>query len=193
MLCTFFIKNGSWKNVIKTSVMECLFIKTSGKSSGILLNITLHKKCFLALISYNNESINIGKKAKFCLYIEVGLHWQSYQMNVNLRKTSKLYQNQPWKNGPKAKGKRGKTRKFYIQPYIWRVLRFEIISLITKFQKTSVGVLFLIKLQALNCNCIEKILLRRCFWGFVFGLMVSIRKMHHMMSFVSACFFFFDI
>ena len=84
--------------------------------------------------SYNNESINIGKKSKCCLYIKVGLHWQAYQMDVNLRRTSNLYKNQPWKNGPKAKGKRGETRKFYIQLYIWRVLRFEI-SLITKFQK----------------------------------------------------------
>ena len=56
-------------------------------------------------------------------------------MDVNLRRTSNLYKNQPWKNGPKAKGKRGETRKFYIQLYISRVLRLEIISLIMKFQK----------------------------------------------------------
>ena len=139
--------------------------------------------------SYNNESINIGKKSKCCLYIKVGLHWQAYQMDVNLRRTSNLYKNQPWKNGPKAKVKRGEPRTFYIQLYIWRVLRFEVIGRITKFQKQFVGVLFLIKLQVFNCNCSEKIFLWRCFWGFVFGLMVSNRKTHHMMSFVS--FFFF--
>ena len=114
MLCTFFIKTGSWKNVIKTSVMKFLFVKTSGKSSGILLNITLHKKCFLALISYNNESINIGKKAKCCLYLEVGLHWQSYQMDVNLRRTSKLYKKPTMKKWmiPKQREKGGKQGSF---------------------------------------------------------------------------------
>ena len=189
-----FYRNWFLKKCIKNiceGVSSIFFIKTSGKSSGILLKITLHKKCFLGLFSYNNGSINIGKESKCCLYIEVGLHWLAYQMDVNLRRTSNLYKNQPWKKDPQTKGKRGKIRRFYIQLYIWRVLRFEIISLITKFQNTSVGVLFLIKLQALNCNCSEKILLWRCFWGFVFGLMVSNRKTHHMMSFVS--FFFFDI
>ena len=68
MLCTFFIKTDSWKNVTKTSVKECLFIKTSGKSSGILLNITLHKKCFLALFSYNNDSI-ISTRNQNVVYI----------------------------------------------------------------------------------------------------------------------------
>ena len=35
---------------------------------------------------------------------------------------------------PKQREK-GETRNFYIQLYIWRVLRFEIASLIMKFQK----------------------------------------------------------
>ena len=111
MLCTFFIKTGSWKNVIKTSVMKFLFVKTSGKSSGILLNITLHKKCFLAFFSYNNESIDIGKKSK-CLYIEVGLHWQAYQMDVNLRRTSNLYKMNHEKMVPKQREKGGKQGSF---------------------------------------------------------------------------------
>ena len=115
-----------------------------------MLNITLHKKCFLAFFSYNNESIDIGKKSKCCLYIEVGLHWQAYQMDVNLRRTSNLYKNQPWKNGPKAKVKRGEPRTFYIQLYIWRVLRFEVIGRITKFQKQFRGSVIFNKVTGLQ-------------------------------------------
>ena len=100
--------------------------------------------------SYNNESINIGKKSKCCLYIKVGLHWQAYQMDVNLRRTSNLYKNQPWKNGPKAKVKRGEPRTFYIQLYIWRVLRFEVIGRITKFQKQFRGSVIFNKVTGLQ-------------------------------------------
>ena len=151
-----FYKNWFLKECKKRLWRSVFFVKTSGKSSGILLNITLYKKCFLAFFPYNNESINIGKKSKCCLYIEVGLHWQAYQMDVNLRRTSNLYKNQPWKNGPKAKGKRGETRKFYIQLYIWRVLRFEIISLITKFQKHFRGSVIFNKVAGLQLQLQRK-------------------------------------
>ena len=155
-----------------------------------MLNITLHKKCFLVIFPFNNESINIGKKAKCCLHIEVGLHWQAYQMDVNLRRISNLYKNQPWKNGPKAKGKRGKQGSFTYNYIFDAFCDLKLLTSLRNFKNTCVGVLFLIKLQVLNCNCSEKILLWRCFLGFVFGLMVSNRKTHHMISFVSASFFF---
>ena len=146
------------------------FIKTSGKSSGILLKITLHMKSFLGLFSYNNGSINIWKESKCCLYIEVALHWLAYQMDVNLRRTSDLYKNQPWKKDPQTKEKRGKIRRFYIQLYIWRVLRFEIISLITKFQKHLRRIVILIKMRSSTTTAVKKntpleIFLRFCIWA----------------------------
>ena len=136
--------------------------------------------------SYNNESINIGKKSKCCLYIKVGLHWQAYQMDVNLRRTSNLYKNQPWKKWSLSKGKKGKQGTFTYNYIFDAFCDLKLLVSLWNFKNTSVGVLFLVKLQVFNCNCSEKILLWRCFWGFVFKLMVSNSKTHHMMSFVSS-------
>ena len=156
-----------------------------------MLNRALHKKCFLAVFSYNNESINIGKKAKCCLYIQVGLHWQAYQMDVNLRRTSNLYKNEPWKIVPRQREKWGKQESFTYN-YIFDVFcNLKLLESLRNFKITSKGVLFLIKLQVLNCNCSIEILPWMSFWGFVFGLMDSNRKTHYMMSFIYAFFFFF--
>ena len=163
------------------------FVKTSGKSSGILLNITLHKKCFLALFSYNNDSINIGKKSKCCLYIEMGLHWQAYQMDVNLRRTSNLYKNHE-KMFSKQREKGGQQGRFTYNYIFDAFCDLKLLASSQNFKSTSMGVSFLIKLHVFNCSCNEKILLLRCFWGFAFRLMISNRKTHRMMSFVSAFF-----
>ena len=111
------------------------FVKTSGKSSWILLKITLHKKCFWAFFFYINGNINIGKESKWCLYTEVGLRWPAHQIDVNLRRLPNFIKTYHEKMVPKQREKRGEAGRFYMQLYIWCVLRFEIISLITKFRK----------------------------------------------------------
>ena len=113
------------------------FVKTSGKSSWILLKITLHKKCFWAFFSYINGNTNIGKESKWCLYTEVGLRWPAHQIDVNLRRLPNFIKTYHEKMVPKQREKRGEAGRFYMQLYIWCVLRFEIISLITKLMVSN--------------------------------------------------------
>ena len=91
---------------------------------------------------------------------------------------------------PKQRGKGGKQGSFTYNYIFDAFCDLKLLASLRNFKSTSVGVLFLIKLQIFSSNCSEEILLWRCFWGFVFGLIVSNRKTHHMMSFVSAFFFF---
>ena len=151
-----FYKNWFLKECKKRLWRSVFFVKTSGKSSGILLNITLHKKCFLAFFSYNNESIDIGKKSKCCLYIEVGLHWQAYQMDVNLRRTSNLYKMNHEKMVPKQREKGGKQGSFTYNYIFDAFCDLKLLVSLGNFENTSVGVLSLIKLQVFNCSCSEK-------------------------------------
>ena len=90
---------------------------------------------------------------------------------------------------PKQRKKVGKQGSFTYNYIFDAFCDLKLLASLRNFKSTSVGVLFLIKLQIFSSNCSEEILLWRCFWGFVFGLIVSNRKTHHMMSFVSAFFF----
>ena len=106
-----------------------------------------------ALISESNQNV--------FSYIEVGLHWLAYQMDVKVRRTSNLYIIHPWKNGPKTRKKGGKQRAFTCN------FIFDLFCFNTKFLKHFQRVLFLIKLQVFNSNCSEKntpleMLLRFC-------------------------------